>query len=804
MTNERHDKLRYVSLQVSRLALALTAAAMPGAAMAQDGAEQPAAEEAYTGSEIVVTARRREENLQDVPVAITAFSQRALEQRSIFNPYDLAKAVPGLTTTADSGRGSLPAFSIRGRGVFTGAASGSVETYFADVPLGGPNQVPSLPPQFFDLQSVQVLKGPQGTLFGRNSTGGAVLFVPAAPTDEFEGYARVQAGNFENVQLESALNLPLADWASLRVAGRYWHRKGYTRTIGGRIDGFGRVLPRQYIDNQDVGEVRATLLLEPSDRLTNSTIFTYHTDKNRGSPQAIFLRNRTTDQPIPLTGDEASPRVLDTAVDLRRPAARTFALVNTTTFELSDAVRLKNIFGYVSAAGWGNGPADSDGIAVRAIDPSLPPRRLRNHQYTNELQLQGSLFDDRGNFIVGGLIDLTRQPGDRDEINTYTLNFPTALPGGAGTGFAQQWRQSHFTAKSLFGSLTFKLTDQISFTGGVRHIWDYVRERTADLAVNPPLLAVPANVGLVVHSARFQGWSYNGTIEYRPNDDTMVYGGYRHGYKRGGFNARPPSPDQALFAPEEVDNFHVGLKQDLGGLGIRGHVNIEGFYDLYYGAQRSYLSVATLPGGGTVLATVLANAEKSTYRGFDMDFVAEAAPWIELKGNYTFVDAYYNKFTDRSVTAPAVLASLGNPSTDLSVNPPGQVSKHKLSLSARFHTELADGSEIAFLPTFSYQSKFYLNDQSFRQPNSASILFLNGRNINSASFGANMAPAYDMVDLRLEWNRIGGSSVDVAVNVNNLFDETFITGGAAIYLFGFEAVSFGAPRMATIEAKVRF
>ena len=284
------NSLRIRAIYGSCAAIVAFGMAMPAWAQnAPAPAVQPA-EEAGTG-DIVVTAQRKEESLQKVPVAIIAFSQKTLTEKSIFSAFDLNKAVPGLATVADSANSSIPTFSIRGRGQSYGAASGSVETYFADVPLSPPFESPSLPPQFFDLQSVQVLKGPQGTLFGRNSTGGAVLFVPAPPTDKFEGYVRVQGGNYGDFQFEGAVNLPISDKALLRIAGFDWHRKGYVRTIGGRTDYFGHILPSQTFANQDVTEVRATLLLKPSDSFTNSTIFTYHTDSNRGSLQAQYYNS---------------------------------------------------------------------------------------------------------------------------------------------------------------------------------------------------------------------------------------------------------------------------------------------------------------------------------------------------------------------------------------------------------------------------------------------------------------------------------------------------------------------------------
>jgi iron complex outermembrane receptor protein len=753
--------------------------------------EEASSSTSATSGEIVVTARRREEGIQTVPVAVTAFSQDALEKRAISGPLDLNRAVPGMQASSDAGSPQVN-FSVRGRGQFFGAASGSVETYFAEIPLSAPFQTPTLPPQFFDLQSIQVLKGPQGTLFGRNTTGGAVLVVPADPTGQFEGYVRAQVGNYENVQVEGAINLPISDKVKLRVAGFQWHRKGYTSTIPGEIDVFGNVLPKQHVDNQDVTEVRATLLLTPSDFIENSTLFTYHMDKNRSASQAIFFRNPVTDEPIPVTGPAASPRLFETAVNLRRPPSNTFLLANTTTLHLSDNLTLKNIFGYLEAEGYWGGPGDTDGAALEAVDNIRPPRPLKNRQITDEIQLQGKALDDRLEFTVGGIIDLTRTPRGRDA----NISVLTHFGGGA---FNQVFREARFTSKSVFAAATAHLTDTFSISGGVRRIYDNVREASQEF--NDIIIRTFADESLpfAVSTAKYRDWAYNAGFEWKPTEGSFVYGGYRRGFKRGGLVLKPPTPSESAFGPETVNDFFFGLKQNLAPLGLRGRFNIEGFYDLYRGAQRPYLTFT-----GQSLAVVVSNAEKTTYRGFDLDFDVQAARWLDISGNYTFVDSYYNKFTDVSVTDPALLAFLGNPSTDLSGNPPALVSRHKVSATARFHTDLADGGELALLPTFNYQSRFYFNDNSRRQPNSASLLFLNGRNLDSIQFGANYAPGYSTIDLRLEWNKVRGSNFDLAVTSTNLTNKVYEVSGTSIYLFGFESGQFGPPRMVSAEVKYRW
>jgi iron complex outermembrane receptor protein len=834
------------------------ATACQAPALAQEAgpavAPSPAAAAAPTfersESDIVVTARRREENVQNVPVAITAFSQTTLERKAITDPFSLNKAVPGLQVDSDSGNSALPSFSIRGRGQQFGAASGSVESYFADVPLSAPYQIPTLPAQFFDLQSIQVLKGPQGTLFGRNTTGGAVLFVPAAPTDQFGGYARIQGGTHQDFQFEAAVNVPMGDKAALRVAGFEWHRQGYSKAIpfettctpntteptnpfacvrGPDVrvnDPSGKVLGNQRYDNQDVTEVRATLLLKPTDRLTNSTIFTYHTDENRSTQRLIGVN---MDQPT-FYGAEAYQSYLDFAttglrttrgnIYLRRTPSSTFAAINTTTYDLTDNITIKNIAGYINATGYGNNPGSADGFPAAAVDLPAPARQLHNHQYTDELQLQGNLLDNRLTYIVGGLIDETRQPGGLNSINIATNSFP----GGDGTQYDEQFRQSHFTSKSVFGSFTFKLADTLSVSGGVRNTWDNIRERSCEYNTFPTQSSAAecaASVGFITGHKNFSGMTYNGGAEWHPDSSTMIYGGYRHGYKRGGFNAK--GDGLALFAPEKVDDFYAGVKKELHIGDMRGHINIEGFWDKYKDAQRSYLAFDL---SVAALTTVVENAPKQTYRGVDMDFDIEPTRWLELSGSYTFVDAYYGKFPDNTCNIQGAAVGLApgiycfnilgvpggasfipvatiqamNPG-DQGDNPVGLVSKHKFSVTARLHKELGDGSEIAIAPSVNYQTKFYINDQAFRQPNASAAIF---GPVNSAAHGADLAPGYMTVDLRVEWNKALGSNIDLAANATNLTNKTFITGGSGVYQLGFNNVTFGAPRMITVEAKVHF
>lgn len=792
---------------------------------------------------IVVTARRVEESLQDVPLAIVAFSQDTLNERAISSAFDLAKAVPGLVTNADSGNAAMPSFSIRGRGQFFGAASGSVETYFADVPLSAPFQVPTLPPQFFDLASVQVLKGPQGTLFGRNATGGAVLFVPQAPTDRFEGYVRGHLGTYGNRQLETAVNMPLGEIGALRLAGFAWKREGYARTAGGRIDAANTAnaggnalspvgpkvfLPSIDIYNQDVLEGRATLRLTPAEGIENSIIVTWHGDRNRATgqlerlrPGAVLADSIGAAFPDLLPGD---PRMADVDTDLRRPRSSTWAFINTTLIDLTDNLRIKNILSHIRAKGWGNNPQDVDGSPFPATNLERPDRFVRNRQYVEELQLQGNF--NRLEFIVGGLLDRTRQPGANDSINITTNTFAV---GAAGNDFDVQFRQSRFNSEALFGSLAFHMTDRLTLSGAARHTWDNIRERSIavnnlsrEISVMPEPGAfpacgesgVPATATCVTGftaGRKFRGWTYNATVDFRPTEDILVYGGYRHGYKRGGFNARGGGV-VAPFGPEKVDDFFLGMKSSFAIGGRRATFNIEGFWDNYKGAQRAFLNLAD-----GALTTTIANVPGVRYRGLDTDFTVNPTEWFRLAANYTFVDADFTDYPDTTVaTAAAVLRA--NPATPqafvdeflarnapgaLKANTPGLLNRHKLNIQGRFHHRFKSGVEVALLPSASYQSRFVFNDNSTKLQAIQEVLFNRGLPVNAMADGANFAPGYTLVDARLEFNDIS-DRLDISFNATNLTNKTFVVGGPGLWQFGVNAYSYGPPRMYFVEARLRF
>lgn len=797
-TSRRPNASRVAEMLRCGLAIGALAVVIHQDAMAQTAAtaRRTEARAGALNDEILVTARRRDEALMDVPVAVTAFSQTALNQRAIASAYDLNKAVPGLTVQAINGSTAVPAFAIRGRGQNFGAASGSVETYFAEVPLSPPFGEPTLPVQFFDLASFQVLKGPQGTLFGRNTTGGAVLVVPAAPSDQFEGYARAQVGTFTNRQFEAAVNIPIAgEKAALRLAGFHWKRDGYVRTLAGSPDGLtGLPLPAQDFQNQNTTEFRATLRLRPTERFENSTIFSYHYDKVRTSMSpglnigdASFLPFGTLVAIEPLSGFPVyqSPlfgaRTARSNVNLNKPGNHAWAVINTTSFAVSDSLTIKNIFGYVEARGYTLAAQDYDGTDSGIYEIFLPPRRNINRQYTNELQLQGKSLDGRFNWTVGGLIDLTREPGGtRMNYQDFSQSFGQ---------FVTVFEQNRFTSKSLYASGSFAITDQLNLSAGYRHTWDNIK------LVSQTVIGFTPQDGFVENadpalatsgSRKFQGDTYNAGLDWKPRPGLLVYASYRHGYKRGGFNLNSAGG----FEPEKVDNFNLGLKHEFALGEMKGRFSIEGFYDFYKKQQVSYVSFDPTLG----FIAITDNAPKTVFRGFEAEAALDPVPWLNLTGAFSYIDAKNKRWID--TTAPSATPQ------DLSGNPVPNVSKYKLSGTARLHTELAGGGEIAIAPSINYQSRFITYPFARSLPLATQQAL--GFNFDQLAVGAAQVRGYTTVDVRAEWNQIQGTNFSVAANVTNLTNKNYLLHATGTLFASAAAVVQGPPRMFTVEAKYKF
>src|SRR5579862_1958964 len=374
-------------------------------------------------SEIVVTARRLEERAQDVPISMTIFTQQALSDRNIITSSDLAAATPSLAV--DNGFGNdLTSFAIRGF-VQQPNTSPSVAVYMADavVPRGGAVGEPAgsgvATGSFFDLQNVEVLKGPQGTLFGRNTDGGAVLLVPNKPTSRFEGYIEGAYGNFDMGEIQAVLNVPLSDTVRVRLGVNHETRNGFENNISG--------IGPQDFDNLDYTAARASVAVDVTPDMENYTVATYNLSVNNGLLPQLFACNPT----IPLTGAALCPALLSqlqaggnyaVVNDLSGAESylKQYQVINTTTWRPSDFLTVKNV------ANWGLlitrldsslfGAFLSSPFGTPFLSSTSNPSAAGAHstdQYTwsDELQLSGNLLDNRLTWQGGGYIERSGPEG---------------------------------------------------------------------------------------------------------------------------------------------------------------------------------------------------------------------------------------------------------------------------------------------------------------------------------------------------------------------------------------------------------
>jgi len=410
-------------------------------AVAQQNAQSTAS--SGTGlEEIVVTARRKEERLQTVPVAITAFTPAALEEKHIESASDLQHFVPGLLSSQETRDEQV--FYLRGQGPNGGQGGApGVVTYFADVPFYA-----SGPGIYFDLDNLQVLRGPQGTLFGRNTTGGAVLFEPKHPTNTFEGYFQVSLGDYNLHEEQGALNIPIIeDKLLVRAAFDVDQRDGFTNdfTTG------------QDLDNRDYWSFRLGVTWRPTDDFENYIVYDSlysHTNGTGIELQAInsfrdpkgIAANETTfvqtfcpvaPNPCGVPAQQlanqaaAGPRGSFTTPGLfGLDKTYSYGITDVAKYDLTDNITVKNIFGYRVLKNLLR--YDLDGMNLAVIDFTTPNNwNLSNVQYTDELQFQGRSSDGNLSWIGGAFYEFLHPGGTTvAELGTTSVIGPhkTTIP----------------------------------------------------------------------------------------------------------------------------------------------------------------------------------------------------------------------------------------------------------------------------------------------------------------------------------------------------------------------------------------
>jgi iron complex outermembrane recepter protein len=765
--------------------------------------------------EIIVTARRLNEDLEKVPVAVDALSALALTEAHVTDEQELQTAVPGLLTVGSSSTNQF-AFSIRGQALdaysFT---SPTVVTYFDEFQTGGTTAT-----TFFDLQSVQVLKGPQGTLFGRNATGGAVLYTSTQPGKELEGYFNYTAGNFNEQKVEGAITIPLAGWASVRLAAEDEHRDGYEPNLYLDID-------EGSIDNRNF---RSTLLLTPLDALQNTTTIQYGRQGGDSDALKIVSANINCPPSPSCTAAELFPPGVPTggtypaklasyngllnfiAMEGRQPFwnvwndsddehnAQLKEALNRTTYTVNDDLSIKNIAGYNQVVSRDRLDIDGSPFQILTAGPTGGPNEegtlYTTEQYSEELQLAGSALAKRLNYIVGGYY-LRDDEGLNDPLNVGCGSIAFAVtpenpegceqPGGFRYNF-----ENDEESRALFGQATYEFVDNLRATAGYRETWEDIDFRYVDDGGVPEdahqLAGVPVPATL-----REQEPSWNLGLDYQLTPETLLYVAQRGGFRVGGFNGT--SVVQTSTGATNIDSFKPEIARDLE-LGIKYAGRLDQFpvrinADVYGERVRDAQRVVY---AGVASFTV--NADESQVAGFELDALIDLTSWLQAGLDYAYTDARYADGGTHFTQVNALTGAVENQTIIL--GPYADAARNAGSVYLRIAHDLPNSlGQLVVRQDIYSQSYFYYSNLAASvnvPPNGIGPLDPNTK-----------IGGYTLLNARVEWNNIAASRLHVAAYVRNMLNKQYEVGGLGLgAVIGVDSVVLGTPRMAALEVGLRF
>ena len=792
------------------------------AAHAESAPQAGASEE--VSHDIVVTARRREESIQRVPVAVTAVTAEQIQERGIRTTEDLQKLVPGVIF-AGAGGAESPTFFIRGQGRdVIGAALPSVITYFNDVPLNARGStIPT-----YDVANVQVLKGPQGTLFGRNTTGGAVLYYSQAPSYRFGGYVQATLGDYSSHSLEGAVNVPLVqDKLAIRVAGQYAKRRGYTQNMSGGPDQ----------DDINTRAFRISVLAEPVDNVKNTLVFDYFWSRNHStgvtalgltptvannfgnytnfinflafSPFGLATVLTPTQQQALVDGFACTTSInCNVDQQLARQAAagprkgwtnpdydpanhaKVWGISNTTEFEIA-GIGVKNIFGYRQSKTGIN--SNSDGLPVSML---VGDTRDNTKQISDELQFAGKAFGDKLNYLLGAFY-LKVSP-DGEQVLPLQFLSPAGIDPDTwpfnSSGNALLTDES----KALFANLSYEVLPGLKFNAGFRHTWDTesicgysdifsAAGRAQSLSACQATVAnvqagghgATGRAGAAINqTAKFEANTWSLGLDYQATSDIFVYGVARRGYRAGNFNTPAfgglLAPFQT-YEPQFVTDFEIGVKADWRAGEARGRLNIAAFRSNFTKLQRQATALvpnvdqdgnsANDPSGNSAVF----NGGKSRVQGVELSGYVSPVPALTIDYGVSYIDAKFLELSAPPILAPFAAAAQFNNTPKWSFTAQG---RYQLPI------KLA-GGDVVLRASYYWLDKYIVGFLPY--------------------------PSHHTVDAAIDINHIGNSGLNLSFFVNNLTDETIlhnsVLSGNSPGVF---TADYEAPRMYGVRARYNF
>ncbi len=697
-----------------------------------------------TFEEIMVTARRRDERLQDTPVAVTAFNSSAILEKSIFNVSEIGRLAPNLSISSGRGSRSVGFVFIRGIGQADDNPSvdPGVAQYVDDVYIG---RAQGSLLNLNDVKSIEVLRGPQGTLYGKNTIGGAIKISSNLPGTEPEYSAAATYGNYDYLSLRGMVSQPL-------VEDRLFMRLSVERT---RNDGFMlNTVNNEKTNNIDLSSGRLMLRFLPADNL--DILFSLDGSRDRSKPAHGRLLATTPTQLFGLTEAfigsvlphvwQKGENVWQSPYDVQDDPA------------LSHLDPMEDIWGASLRATWDFGDMTFKSISSyrslereRLIDIDQSPHTIINAgdeldqwQISQEFQLGGDALDGRFNWLTGLFYFK-----EKVDFVTYGNFVPGLIPFGLNIGTIPDVQLSVESYAGFVNGI-YDITDRLSANVGLRYTYEKKTMDTKSRRLNTGIVYFgPFSV-----ADNFSDLSPKFGLDYKWTDDLFTYATISKGFKSGGFNGRAGGTAQLEFyEPETAWTYEAGVKSQW--LDRRVTLNAAAFYTSYKDIQ---LQVMRAINGNLVQS--VENAGKAHMQGLELEAVIVPLDGLSIFGNLGVIDAKYDEYFDDA---------LGDVSFRKFVNTP----EISFSVGSRYDIPVSDSMTAAIGVDYSYRSKVYYDPQNTESIAQSGYGLLNAR-----------ASLYLLDD-----------TLEIAVYGKNLANKTYVMNGVSFLdSFGFSEGFFGDPR----------
>lgn len=764
-------KFRYLASASLMLAIPAIVANSPAWAQTADGAGGSIGLE-----DIVVTAQKRAENLQETPIAISALDTEALQKLGVASISDLSTATPSLYTSPYPNSPTTVMMFIRGMGTtnpYQITKDGAVGLYLDGFYLSRPQ---SATIDMADIERVEILRGPQGTLYGRNTTGGAVNIVTRKPTGEAGVRGSLQVGTLDTLRALTNIDLPAVGDFAAKMTFLASNRDGWTRNSGGKD--FGGM-------EQVGGEL--ALRWTPGDVATVD----YAYDLGRVNSTALYYNNDVLEGFLP--GYASSRKRAYRPIDLPETATRYHGHRLSIEVEASDSLTLRSLsaYRYLNAESVQDYQEIWSTPSINQVTNVRPSDKIKSRQYSQEFQLVGSLgatveyvlglyyFQEKASHF-SNVLTVTGQKGASPL--SISRDRTTRVNSRSAAAFSQvQWTPDI-------------LESRLSFIAGARYTWDKRRAQRDEQQIislaNGAVAGETAELGLE-NRQKFRKFNPSGTISFAFNETVNGYAKVSTGYRAGGSDEGALIFD-ATFRPETLVNYEMGLKSDLFDRRLR--LNLAAFWMDYDDIQ-----IEMQPKIGATSISQTVNAGKGRMAGLEAELTAALSENVRISGSWTWL-----KPKLKSVLAEpgGVLDPASNPESPY-----------------RLGENLADYFVFTYAPEHSFSASLDATLARFGEDSVDLFLSWSWKDRAFVTGGAGPAvpgrdhaaiPSHGVVDARLTWSiaRDAGDPWTVSLWARNLLDNKYwaniVPVGNALTGYTGEGYTYGQPRMIGLQLNYNF